>query len=122
MRAVVLALLTSIAACSSGGDDDNPGIDAPPGAKVTEVTPCTGESATIMTLGTRFEPMAATITTNQVVKFVNDVGHDIKPNGTMSDAALAVPDGQTKCFKFTAAGTYNFRCSIHGFVGSITVN
>lgn len=115
--------MLALAACSGGGDDDDtPPTDGPAVGKVMEVTPCAGETATIMTLDTRFDPMTATITKNQIVKFINDPGHDIKPNGTMTDAALLIGDGQTKCFKFTATGTFGFRCAIHGFVGTITVN
>lgn len=123
MRALAFVLL---AACGggSGDDDDTPPADTGNNdPRVEMVSPCTGESATINTLSTRFDPMTVTISAGQIVKFANEVEHDIKPalSGD-TDPALLVPEGQTRCFKFNDAGTYGFRCSVHGFVGSVTVN
>lgn len=126
MKAVMAVL--ALAACGGGEDSpaDSAPNDTPTQSSVMVVTPCTGEAATIESLATRFDPMSATITMGQIVKIsAGQVGddHDIKPalTGT-TDAALLVPGGQERCFRFTAPGTYGFRCSIHGFVGSIVVN
>jgi plastocyanin len=127
MTKTVLAAL-ALAAC--GGGEDPPADSAPndtPGqSSVMVVTPCTGEAATIESLATRFEPMSVTISMGQIVKIsagqVSD-DHDIMPalSGN-TDPALVVPGGQERCFRFTATGTFGFRCSSHGFVGSIIVN
>ena len=121
-----LLVVALLAGCGSGGGDG--GNDAQPadtasGPKVELVSPCTGESATINTLDTRFDPTSVTISAGQIVKFVNEVTHDIKPalTGT-TDAALLVPEGQTRCFRFNDPGTFGFRCAVHGFVGSVVVN
>lgn len=89
------------------------------------VTPCTGETATIDSLANRFDPMSVTITMGQIVKI--DAGqaiddHDVAPSlNTSTDPALVVPSGEARCFRFTATGTFNFRCTVHGFVGSVVV-
>jgi len=122
MKAYTLGFAVLVAACGgSTGGDDVP-ADTSGGVRVEAVSPCTGESATVNTLATRFDPATVTVTAGQVVKFVNDVGHDIKPalSGDTDDA-LAIPEGQTKCFRFNVTGSFGFRCSIHGFVGSVTV-
>ncbi len=74
-----------------------------------------------MTLSTAFSPASATITQGQIVKFVSTSTHPIAAlSGT--DPTLNVPENQTKCFRFTMPGTYKFKCTIHGFVGMLTVN
>lgn len=119
--------LFALAACGGGGggDDDTPMDTAT--AAVAVVTPCTGETAMIESLSDRFEPMSVTISVGQIVKLVAEPSgtdpHNIKPalSGT-TDPLLDVGSGQSKCFRFNTAGTFNFRCSLHGFVGSIVVN
>jgi plastocyanin len=117
----------ALAACGGGvGDDDAP-MDTAQQASVMVVTPCAGENATIVSLASRFDPMSVTITMGQIVKLVAEPTgsepHDIMPalTGT-TDPALVVPRGETRCFRFTAPGTYNFRCAVHGFLGSVVVN
>jgi plastocyanin len=119
---LALAVLASCGGGDDGGNDAQP-ADTAPGPKVVQVSPCTGESATINTLDTRFDPTSVTISAGQIVKFVNEVTHDIKPalTGT-TDEALVVPEGQTRCFRFNDPGTFGFRCAVHGFVGSVVVN
>lgn len=121
-KLVVLAALVGCGGGGDGGNDAQP-ADTAAGPKVELVSPCTGESATINTLDTRFDPTSVTVAAGQIVKFVNEVTHDIKPalTGT-TDEALAVPEGQTRCFRFNDPGTFGFRCAVHGFVGSIVVN
>ena len=121
MKAVLGILV--LAACGGGSDDppaDSPAGDAPSSA-IMAVSPCTGEAATVMTLETRFEPPNTTISNGQIVKFVTEATHPIVPN-TGTDAALTVGEAQTKCFRFTAPGTYGFRCPNHGLAGTIVVN
>jgi plastocyanin len=126
MKAVIAVL--ALAACGGGGDgggDDAPDPDGPVTPSVMVVTPCAGETATIESLASRFDPASVTISMGQIVKIsagqVSD-DHDIAPalSGT-TDPALEVPGGQERCFRFTATGTFGFRCTIHGFVGSVVV-
>ena len=117
-----------LSACGGGTDDPAGASDAPASvdaapASVVEVTPCTGETATVeSTGGFRFSPSAVTITTNQIVKFINRADHDVAPTSASTDSGLRVGFGATKCLRFTKAGTFNYKCTPHGFTGSITVN
>lgn len=125
------AILAIVALAACGGGEDPPADSAPsdtPGqSSVMVVTPCTGEAATVTSLAARFDPENTTITMGQIVKMVAEStgsdDHNIMPalSGN-TDPALVVPVGQTKCFRFTATGTFGFRCGIHSFIGTITVN
>jgi plastocyanin len=119
---LTFVLVSALAAC--GGDDggSTPPVDMAPPVTLSVVDPCPATAdATIMTLATRFEPMATTITQGQVVKFVSTSTHPVKAQAG-TDATLAIPEGATKCFRFTSPGTYKFNCTFHGYVGTLTVN
>jgi hypothetical protein len=119
---LTFVLVSTLAAC--GGDDggSNPPIDSPPAVTLSVVDPCPGTpDATIMTLADKFAPAATTISQGQVVRFVSTSNHPVKAKAG-TDATLVIPEGATKCFRFTAAGTYNFSCTTHGYSGTITVN
>ena len=126
MKAVLGILV--LAACGGGGgggDDDDTPMDTAQQDAVDVVTPCTGESASIESLADRFEPQSVTISVGQIVKMAAEptgASHNIMPGiGVPTDPALMVGSGETKCFRFNTAGTYNFRCGIHGFTGSVVV-
>lgn len=128
MTRLILAALF-LAAC---GGDDGGGmvtadaantVDAVAANKVVSVTcPATPDATVgISTGGTAYAPMATTVPVNAIVKFVMTATHDAKPNTlTTTDPGLSVGFGETKCLKFTAAGTYGFFCSAHSFVGTVT--
>ncbi len=127
-RLIAISLL--LAACGDDGGsgplDSSVPIDSPAAATVMEVS-CTGitPNATVTTSEqtNSYAPMATTITVGQVVQFTTSFTHDVKPNSlSHSDRGLVVGFSKTACLKFTVAGTFNFLCSNHGFVGSITVN
>jgi len=127
MTRIALAALL-LAAC--GGDDSGGGTpdaklaDAANTAKVQAVTCPTTADATVMTSTTAdaYVPMATTVPVNAVVKFVMPASHNVAPNTqTTTDPNLSVNFSETKCLKFTAAGTYGFYCTPHGFTGTITV-
>lgn len=135
LRSVSLVLISLGLAACGGGDDPpagvdapvNPGVDAPP-STVQEVTPCTGEAATIeSTGGFRFDNGAGsssvTINVGEIVKFVSGSSHNVIPVMPNSDPGLSVGFGATKCLRFTQAGTFNFRCQPHpSMTGSVVVN
>ena len=123
-----LSIVTILALAACGGDDGNSAadaaVDAPAVTKLAEITcPATPDATVTATDGVfAYTPNAVTITQGQVVKFVTSSTHDVAPNTTGSDPALRVGFGATKCFRFTAAGTYGFHCTPHAFTGMITVN
>lgn len=124
-RFAVLALL--LAACGDGGGgtpvDAPPMADAPTGTVLTVTCPGTPDAMVgISAGGLAYDPMTQTVSLNAVVKFVMTATHDAKPNPlTTTDPGLTVGFGETKCLKFTAAGTFGFFCTAHGFSGTITV-
>ncbi len=127
-RSIAISFL--LAACGDDGGtgpiDSSVTVDTAASATVMEVS-CTGITATASVVTTdqqsSYTPMATTITAGQVVKFTTSFTHDVKPNSlSHSDPGLVVGFNKVACLKFTAAGTFNFLCSNHGFVGAITVN
>jgi len=117
-----LAILV-LAACDSGGGTEAPKVDAPPPAPVEALASCpTTSDATVMDSATAFVPKTTTIPAKGVVRFVITAEHSVIPNTLMTtDPLLTVKRGETKCFRFNTAGTYNFLCGVHSFTGSITV-
>ena len=97
-------------------------------AATTVVTVDCGSTTAAATVTTTdgmssYSPMATSITMGQVVKFVTSLNHDVKPNPlNHPDPGLTVDFNMTKCLRFTSTGTFGFMCSVHGFVGTVTVN
>ena len=121
-----LVLVSVVAAC--GGDDGNKTqVDAATtdvmmtSMGVTRVDPCPGTvDHTVTTPGNRYEPSTVSATQGQVVRFMVSSNHDVVPQpGT--DPNLVVPLGGDRCYRFTMPGTFSFKCSPHGFTGTITV-
>src|SRR5262249_3822003 len=98
---------------------DGPLHDAPPDAPAhvlavscTCIPPDASTTTTTM-IPYAYVPDSATIPLNGVVQFVMPANHNVEPFG-VSDPGLAVNFGETKCLKFTTAGTFGFLCSLHG--------
>ena len=72
---------------------------------------------TVNSGGNAYMPATASIPVNGVVKYVITPTHNV----VSTTPGLAVDFGQTMCLQFTQAGTFNFRCSVHGFMGTVTV-
>jgi plastocyanin len=126
MRSSLVATFFLVAC---GGGDGGGGVDGgadAPATTVMVVDPCPATpDATVTTDDSSFAymPQMTTITQGQVVKFVTSSTHDVKPNTLQNtDAGLIVGFSQTKCLRFTATGTFGFKCSIHAFTGTIQVN
>jgi plastocyanin len=123
---ILLAILTATAACGGGHGDDVVTIDSPASSTNTVTTvDCASNAATatVVTQNFMFSPMATTITVGQVVKFQLESSHDVGPDpSTTTDPGLSVDFGGTACLKFAKAGTFGFKCTVHNFTGSITVN
>jgi plastocyanin len=128
-RLILAAALLAACGGDDGGGSATPDAAMPDGAvntnKVVTVTcPATPDAmVTVTSGGGAYMPMATTIAVNGVVKFVMTATHDAKPNTlTTTDPGLSVGFGETKCLKFTQAGTFGFYCTNHSFAGTVTVN
>jgi plastocyanin len=117
----------ALAACSDpgGGAPDAAALDAPMPA-VTAVTCPASPAATIVTTAGSFSPPSTMIGRGQIVKFQTMADHKVGPfpGGDLSvtDPALVVSELQTKCFRFDRTGTFKFICSVHFYLGTLTVN
>jgi hypothetical protein len=60
---------------------------------------------------------------NGVVEFMPGATHPVGPDSAsgMTDPGLVAPATETTCLTFTAVGTYHYKCTIHGFTGTVTV-
>ncbi len=88
----------------------------------TVACPATPDAIVSSTNGndTSYSVTTTNIAVGQVVKFVMATEHNVFPN-TGQDPGLHVDFGASLCKKFTVAGTYTFKCSIHLFMGSVVV-
>jgi plastocyanin len=93
-------------------------------AGVTEVA-CAGATiaSEVSAPGFAFTITVPTIAVDAVVRFTMPATHSAvsgSPAGT-DDGKFSVGFSTTKCFRFTAAGSYPFWCNPHQFTGTITV-
>ena len=136
--AFALAAVGSIGlvACGGGGDatPDAPKstIDAP--AATVKTVSCTGATIAATVTAPTFAytstpagsggPNTSDISVNGIIEFdlTTAADHPVGPatSGT-TDSGLVAPTGAVTCLQFTAAGTFNYRCTVHGFTGSVTV-
>lgn len=122
--------LIAFAACSSSNSkpvdaSDQPMADAaapsvrvvtcPPGSQPTVTATGNGNSAT-------YVPTSTTISVGGIVEFNMPTAHNVTPNTTSSDPGLKVDYGADVCLEFDKAGTFNFHCQAHGFMGTIVVH
>jgi len=124
---VSLLLVFTLVGCGGGGGSSY--TTTPNPEATVQVVTCPGsEAATVDAVGTSiFNPASVTISANQVVKWTNTSGYQhtvtsttVPANGAF-DAALN--NGTSVCLKFTAVGTYHYKCTFHPtMTGSVTVN
>lgn len=64
------------------------------------------------------------ISVGDVVEFMPSSTHPVGPDAQsgMTDKGLVALDNKTTCLKFTAAGTFHYRCTEHGFKGIVNVS
>lgn len=110
-------------ACSSSTDYGSSGGGGTPTADVLAVAGASTKTTTA------FNPNPFTVALNGgpsvSVKWGNadNTAHHVQQDGASPAFSGALAVGGTYTFAFTAAGTYNYHCTIHpGMVGSIVVN
>lgn len=116
-------MLVAAACETSGGGAVIDAVPDVPPTPVIALSSCPTTVATTFTDSpTTFVPKVATIGIGEVIKFEITAEHFVIPNTLKStDPALMVARGETKCFQFNVAGSYNFLCGVHSFAGTITV-
>ena len=64
------------------------------------------------------------IQVNDVVQFMPSSTHPVGPDSSagMTDSGLVAKDNATTCLKFTAAGDFHYKCTFHGFKGTVNVS
>ncbi|HWO20680.1 MAG TPA: hypothetical protein VNO30_18060 [Kofleriaceae bacterium] len=125
-----LLAISALALTACGGGDEGAKPDAPKpvdaqGATVMTVTCPATVANTITTQAISFDKPNVTIARDEIVKFVSTPTHPIGPfrgDASMTDPGIVVPENQTRCLKFTAAGTFKYICTVHFYLGTITVN
>jgi plastocyanin len=130
MKRFALLFPLALFACGDDGGTGTPVDSAGSNTDMSSATvmsvTCPGTpNATVMTVNTTdaYMPMATTIPVGGVVKFMMSSLHNVEPNpiAATTDPGTRVGYGETKCLKFTAAGTYGIYCATHSFAGTITV-
>ena len=123
--AVVFALgCASAAAVVFSGCGTEPAIPADAArtsSSTVKTVSCDGltPDLEVVTVGNSFSPMTMTVPVNGVVRWTLPAQHNVA--STMMDPGLAVDFGKTMCLKFTQAGTFDYQCTRHGFMGTVTV-
>ncbi|MBL8621867.1 MAG: hypothetical protein JNK64_11205 [Myxococcales bacterium] len=116
MRTYALFAALCLAAC--GGDDAGTPIDAAPSSVMTVACGTSTPVATFTAPSfTAFSPTSATIAVGDVVEFQMPAAH----NAVSTTGLFRVDFGVTACLKFTAAGTFPFKCEPHQFTGTVVV-
>jgi len=117
-----LATLVMLAACSSNSDTPNT-PDAGPPTVMAVTCPATPAASIAADDNTDvFMPSTVSVNVGQIVKFTMPSTHNVVPDPPKAtDAGLMVGFSATTCLMFTKAGTFNFKCGIHGFEGAVTV-
>lgn len=117
LRRLPCCAVVVLAACGSSDSSPLP-VDAAVQTTVQTVDCATVSPAmAITTSGMAYLPQTATIAVNGVVKWTMPTSHNVES----TTAGLAVDYGATKCLKFTVAGQYTYKCTAHGFTGTLTV-
>jgi plastocyanin len=121
--ALLAAITVLLTGCGGGGGGYGGGN--PPASTVQVVSCATATSPVEISAaqGNVFSPNTQNVPVNAVVRWTNTDGMDhtvTSSNGTFNQGLAA--NGGTVCLRFTAAGVYNYICTIHlGMSGQITV-
>lgn len=116
MSGVLLAGIgLGVTACGGGGDDGGGSAQA---ADQPRSTPTTAPiHVEVQVLDNLFEPRIRSAKVNEEVRWVWDASNQHSVIGTYNGAAVESPaqtSGATFSFTFTAAGTFDYKCGIHG--------
>ncbi len=118
-----------LASCGGGGGGDTPTSVGVTPTSTVQLVACPGTGTADVTIQDfSFSPQSITAAVNSIVKWTNNgpsthtvTGTTVPANGAFDSSHVSA--GTSVCFKFTAAGTYNYHCSIHPslMTGSVTI-
>jgi plastocyanin len=123
LKVNVFLSLAAVLLASCGGGGESP---PPPPASTVLTTACTGTEIVNAVGITSWDPGTVTIKVNDVVQWNNSTSsaHTVTSTTVPANGTFNVPlnIGTSVCLKFTAAGAFNYHCSIHPeMIGLITV-
>jgi plastocyanin len=115
--AMLVLFCVSLAGCSGGGSSNGGGT-----ATLVQLVTCpsgTGSTQNVSITDFKFTPSNLPITVNSIVKWTNNTASTthtvtsttVPTNGSFDSGNLTA--GSSVCYQFTAAGTYQYWCSIH---------
>lgn len=129
LAVLFFVMAVALNSCGGGGSSYGGGGGGTPATSTVQVVACPAGGTTDIIIGNvtaGFSPAGATIPVNTTVKWTNadSTLHTVTStavplNGTF-DATVST--GVSVCLKFTAAGAFNYHCSIHpSMTGLVTV-
>ena len=109
VKYAAIALVTGAMACGGGDDPTNPGNNG------GGVNTCTSTSTSVQVLDNRYSPACTTVPAGSTVNWtwggaVSNLHTVTFPTGETSPQQTSGTFSRT----FTAAGTYNYLCTVHG--------
>src|SRR5215471_18908788 len=119
---IVAVLAATAAACGSSSSSPSPSSTTPPptsSASAAVSIPMNARTLTTTAFGTN--PLVVSVGTTVTWTNNDTISHDsVADGGTWNSGILAA--GQSFPFKFTTAGTFTYKCTIHpNMVGTVTV-
>ena len=123
-KILIVLVLSASAACSSSSSPSSSSTPAttttlPTGTSLTVSIPSGARTLTNTAFGTN--PLVVAV--GSTVTWTNNdaIAHDSVADGGMWNSGILSP-GQSFPFRFTTAGTFTYKCTIHpNMVGTVTV-
>ena len=122
--AAVMILNVLLVSCGDGEDNDT----ASGAVSTVQTVPCPASGTIdVSIVDVSFNPSTVIASSGAVVKWTNDdisvhtvTSTAVPDNGSFDSAGIG--PGNSICFRFTAAGVFNYFCSIHPqMTGTVTI-
>jgi plastocyanin len=118
--ALLIAVGCGSSSSSGGGDPIDAAPDSPTGPPVpaAQAVDCpTVVAAEITTGNNEYLPNPRTVKPGSIVRFTLGKDHTLRSNSNL----FFIDFGQTECVKFNTAGSYDYYCTAHSFIGKVIV-
>jgi len=122
-RKILIVAVLATAGCSSSSSPSSSSAPAatttPPSGTASVSIPSGARSLTTTAFGAN--PLVVTVGSTVTWTNNDSIAHDSVADGGMWNSGILSP-GQSFPFKFTTAGTFTYKCTIHpNMVGTVTV-